>query len=95
MEALDGFQGVRDVQVDFSDDRFDITYNPAEASPGDFLGAIRELDYDPEVVTSTSIGGKDSVTSIDPEVLPAEISKVFAEARRAEKPILFRFSGPG
>ncbi len=66
-----------------------------EASPGDFLEAIRELDYDPEVVTSTRIGGKGLVSRIDPGVLPAEISEVFAEAKRAEKPILFRFSGPG
>ncbi len=86
---------MKDVQVDFSDDRFDISYNPTEASPGEFLEAIRKLDYDPEVVTSTSIGGQNSVTSIVPEVLPAEISEVFAEAKRAEKPILFRFSGPG
>ena len=86
---------MKDVQVDLSDDRFDITYSPAEASLDDFLQAIRRLDYDPEVVTSTSIGGKGSVSRIDPGVLPAEISEVFAEARRAEKPILFRFSGPG
>ena len=86
---------MKDVQVDLSDDRFDITYDPTDASPGDFLEVIEKLEYDPEVVTSPRIGGKGAVSRIDPGVLPAEISEVFAEARRAEKPILFRFSGPG
>ena len=59
------------------------------------LEAIRKLDYDPEVVTSTTIGGGDSVRGIDPAVLPPEISRVFAAAQKAEKPVLLRFSGPG
>lgn len=83
------------MQVDLEDDRFDVTYDPKRIAVADLLGAIRKHDYKPVVVERTASSGTTEVGSVDTAKLPAELAELFAEARKANKTVLVRFSGPG
>jgi hypothetical protein len=83
------------VQVDLGDDRFDVTYDGEMTSVDDLLASIQKLEFEP-VVVEHEVGSKaDVVTKIDVAALPDDLRDLFAEAGKAAKPVLIRFSGPG
>ena len=94
-EALDGLQGVQDVQVDLTDDRFDVSYDSNLVSGDDLLAAIKKLDYEPAVVDSAPGGKGGLAQDIDTSKLPEDLAALFARARETGKPVLLRFSGAG
>ncbi|MFC6888703.1 heavy metal translocating P-type ATPase [Halorubrum trueperi] len=46
-DALEGTPGVVDADANFATDEAQVTYNPAEANPGDFYDAIEDAGYSP------------------------------------------------
>lgn len=84
---------MQDVQVDLKDDRFDITYDPQQATVDGILTSIRKLDFEPVVVERKAHSR--ATTQVDVGQLPADLRDLFAEAGRSQKPVLIRFSGPG
>ncbi len=83
------------MQVDLADDRFDITYDPNRVAVTGLLESIRTLDYKPEVVARASVAGRAAPTHIELAELPRELADTFAAARKSNKVVLVRFSGPG
>ena len=83
------------VQVDLQDDRFDVTYSPAKVNLEQLLETVRDLGYEPRVV-ETKVGvNADTVERVDLAALPGSLADVFAQARKAGKPVLVHFTGPG
>jgi hypothetical protein len=86
---------VQDVKVDLKDDRFDVTYSPAKVNLEQLLETIRELGYEPRVV-ETKVGvDEDTAERVDLSALPRSLADVFVQARKAGKPVLVHFTGPG
>jgi len=83
------------VQVDLKDDRFDVTYDPRLTTVDDLMGSIRDLDFKPEIVTSSGAVQTVATKTIDVAALPAELLELFAVARQDDKSVLLRFTGPG
>ena len=83
------------MQVDLADDRFDVTYDPAEVEVSALLASIRKLDYEPEVVEPATSPKAETASRVDLSDLPPELSSLFAEASKSDKPLLIQFSGPG
>ncbi len=81
--------------MDLADDRFDVTYSSARVNPEQLLETVRDLGYDPEVV-ETKVGvNADTDQRVDLAALPGSLADVFAQARKAGKPVLVHFTGPG
>ncbi len=82
--------------VDLADDRFDVAFDPALVSVDGFLGAIRDLGYEPEVVDApaerTVVADR---IDLDGATLPEDLRALFVEAEAEDKPVLVEFSGPG
>lgn len=81
--------------MDLEDDTFDVTYDPALVEVDALLNGIRKLEYEPVVVESRSEASTKGVANVEVSQLPAELGKLFAAARDANKPVLLQFSGPG
>jgi len=81
--------------VDLKVNRFDVTYDPGRLAVSELLDAIRKLEYEPDVVATRPEASSRGVTKVDVSSLPAELGKLFAAARDANKPVLLQFSGPG
>ncbi len=86
---------MQDVKVDLKDDRFDVTYSPARVNLEQLLKTVRELGYEPRVV-ETKVGvSEDTAERVDLSALPRSLADVFVQARKAGKPVLVHFTGPG
>ena len=91
---------MQDVKVDLEDDRFDVTYRPTRVDLEQLLGTVRELGYQPTVVETKVVGTKAGVNEasaerVDLSALPRILADVFVQARKAAKPVLVHFTGPG
>ena len=91
---------MQDVRVDLEDDRFDITYSPAKVNLEQLLETVRGLGYEPRVVETnaveTKVGANEATTEqVDLSALPRSLADVFVQARKAGKPVLVHFTGPG
>jgi hypothetical protein len=85
---------VRSVEVDLSDDRFDVLYDPELADTGGLLEAVRALGYAPEVVTRRA-DGRAELERVDVALLPSDLQQLLARSRAARTPILLDFFAPG
>ena len=57
--------------------------------------APRDLGYEPKVV-ETKVGVHENTDErVDLSALPRSLADVFAQARKAGKPVLVHFTGPG
>lgn len=77
-----------------ADDRFDIRYDPARASPERMLETVRAMGYRPEIVQKGSSAPR-LPSRVEPSELPATLQALLAEAARDRKPVLFEFHAPG
>ena len=78
-----------------ADDRFDVRYQPAAVTPAAMLATVRELGYEPELVERAPDERAPAPARVDVAALPPELRATFAEAARAERPLLLAFSAPG
>jgi hypothetical protein len=85
---------VRRVEVDLADDRFDIAFDPKRASVESMLRAIRKLDYQPAVVDAPTEQAV-VVDRIEVGDMPADMRRLWSEAKASNKLLLVEFSGPG
>ncbi len=86
---------MQDVKVDLEDDRFDVTYSPARVNPEQLLETVRELGYEPKVVETKVAVNEATAERVDLSALPKSLADVFVQARKAGKPVLVHFTGPG
>lgn len=82
------------MSFDVESERFDVTYDPSETSPGEIATVIRDLGYEPRTVVAAT-GGQAGLPAVSLASLPEELRGLFEEARQAGKLVLLDFTAPG
>jgi len=82
------------VHVDLADDRFDVRFATDRLTSNDLLAAIRELGFEPEIVTAAAREQDAAATHIDTGALPDDLQQLLADARTREQLLLLQFTGP-
>jgi len=85
---------VHEVSVDLASDRFDVTYDPDLVEVEALLSAIRDLDYEPELVEKP-VQERAELERIEVASLPARVQDLLSLSEKSGKPLLLEFSGPG
>ena len=85
--ALEGLAGVESIRVDLDADRFTVGYAPHDVAPSEMLEAIKELDFQPEIVASEQA----EPTKQRSGPVPAPVSDALAIAEREGKLLFLDF----
>lgn len=93
-EALDGLQGVQHVQVDLTDNRFDVTFEPQIVTMGDLLAAVAATGFTPEIVATALSSGQSKQAVLNSNALPEDLQHLIRDAKTRKRLILLHFTGP-
>ena len=86
---------MQQVQVDLANDRFDITFDPLLLTTSTITDTIRELGFEPELVTGAATPPPTAARQLDTSLLPDDVRNLLAKAGAEHKMVLLQFTGPG